>query len=320
MAVQPAFAWNGRGHMVVAAVAWEKMTPGARSRAIALLKLNPQFSDWIASVPKADRPRVAFMKAATWPDYIRGKTCSTGLDCYRNDGYTPADANEGLNQGYSDHRVRPYWHFKDLPFSTDSTPLKQPFAPNAETQIVIFSDSLSQGAVSEEAKSYDLTWLLHLVGDVHQPLHATARFSSAFPDGDRGGNEEIVCRPAPAECASTGPFVDKLHGLWDEALGTSATASAARSKALKLLKQANTKGSFLATILARTNLDEPPAAWLQESFALAQKYVYAPPISDGKGPHFPTTSYNAAAGSISEQQVLIAGERLAILLNDKLAN
>ena len=37
-------------------------------------------------------------------------------------------------------------------------------------------------------KSYDLSWLLHLVGDVHQPLHASTRVSSTDPGGDAGGN------------------------------------------------------------------------------------------------------------------------------------
>ena len=36
----------------------------------------------------------------------------------------------------------------------------------------------------DDVKSYDMVWLLHLVGDVHQPLHATSRFSAASPQGD----------------------------------------------------------------------------------------------------------------------------------------
>lgn len=44
---------------------------------------------------------------------------------------------------------------------------------------------------SDDVRSYDLVWLLHLVGDLHQPLHATSRFSNGLDDA-RGGNDEKV--------------------------------------------------------------------------------------------------------------------------------
>lgn len=314
----PAEAWNARGHMVVAAVAWEKMSPEARERAAELLRLSPDYATWVSGSALDAHARIAFMQAATWPDDLRGRVCSDRPECIRDDGYTPPDPTADLNIGYADHRLRRYWHFKDLPFSTDGTPLEEPFSPNAETQIVDFTATLQNSSLSDEAKSFNLSWLLHLVGDVHQPLHATARFSQAFPHGDKGGNGEIVCRPAPARCETTGRYVDKLHGLWDEAIGTSVSNGRAHAKAVKLIEMAETPGSFLGRVVAHTDLRAAPSAWLVESKALAEKYAYAPPITDGRGPHYPTTSYRAAAGSISEQQVLIAGERLAILLNEAL--
>lgn len=316
----PAAAWNGRGHMVVAAVAWDEMTPAARARASTLLKLNPRYAAWTSNVPDNLKDEIAFVKAATWPDELRKMVCSTGPQCIHDDRYTPADADADLNIGYADHRLRRYWHFKDLAFSTDSTTLKEPFSPNAETQIVAFSESLGKPDLNDEAKSFNLSWLLHLVGDVHQPLHATARFSQAFPDGDSGGNDEIVCSPPPAACATTGRYVEKLHSLWDGAIGTNSSATAARSKAKSLLIAAHDPNSFLGTVVARTDLDALPSVWLSESFQLAQKYAYAPPIADGKGPHFPTQDYRTNAGSIASQQVVIAGIRLARVLNSKLGS
>lgn len=320
MASSPATAWNGRGHMIVAAIAWAEMTPGARARASQLLKLNPKYDEWTDNLPNNQKGEIAFIKAATWPDALRGMVCSSGPDCIRDDGYAPADADSDLNIGYADHRLRRYWHFKDLPFSSDGTTITQPFSPNAETQIVAFSDSLARTDLNDEAKSFNLSWLLHLVGDVHQPLHATARFSQAFPDGDNGGNGEVVCKPAPAACVTTGKYAEKLHGLWDGSIGNNSSATAARSKAKSLLSTARDHDSFLSVVVGRTDLDASPSAWLNESFQLAQKYAYAPPIADGKGPHFPTEAYKAKAGSIASQQVVIAGMRLARILNRQLAN
>src|SRR5262249_21314221 len=56
-----ASAWNSRGHMMVAAVAWEQLEEGTQSRVVELLKLNPNYKDWIRGVAKADQDKTAFM-------------------------------------------------------------------------------------------------------------------------------------------------------------------------------------------------------------------------------------------------------------------
>src|ERR1043166_6837010 len=59
--------------------------------------------------------------------------------------------------------------------------------PNAQTRITDFRAVLASDS-PDLLKSYDLSWLLHLVGDVHQPLHCASLVSHAKPDGDSGGN------------------------------------------------------------------------------------------------------------------------------------
>src|SRR5204862_5471350 len=110
------------------------------------------------------------------------------------------------NIGYSDLSRHGYWHYIDLPFSPDGTPLEQPIAPNAATQIAAFRAALSAPDTTDEVKSYDLVWLLHLVGDVHQPLHCATRVRQSDPDGDAGGNGVAVrCAACP----------ERLHAFWD---------------------------------------------------------------------------------------------------------
>src|SRR5271166_3506858 len=46
-----------------------------------------------------------------------------------------------------------------------------------------------------EDKALHLSWVFHQAGDIHQPLHAVARFSKALPEGDRGGNEVHIPNP-----------------------------------------------------------------------------------------------------------------------------
>jgi len=90
-------------------------------------------------------------------------------------------------------------------------PLVQPAVPNAQTQIALFRKTLASSNASDALKSYDLVWLLHLVGDVHQPLHTTSRFTHWQPDGDAGGNRVALCQR---------PCRNELHAFWDDVPGT----------------------------------------------------------------------------------------------------
>ncbi len=143
-------------------------------------------------------------------------------------------------------------------------------------------------------KSYDLVWLLHIVGDVHQPLHATSRFSAQFKKGDNGGNSEKICVTSCGEA---------LHAFWDDLLGTSNSAVSAIRAASKL-DDAPTSGAKVSN----------PHAWITESFELAKGTVYEP-IGDGKGPFQLSEDYQDDAKTIAEERVALAGARLAKLLN-----
>src|SRR5262249_16944193 len=103
-----------------------------------------------------------------------------------------------------------------------------------------------------------LAWLFHTVGDIHQPLHSTAVFSTKlFPTGDRGGNSVKTMQAG------------NLHSLWDQFPGQSHGFRDSRNKALGEMAKPD-----LATMgtQASTTLDEK--AWLDESHVLAKSHVY----------------------------------------------
>ncbi len=169
----PSYGWFGLGHMAVAYVAYQQLTPEKKDRVDALLRMNPDRKNWLKLIPqngsKEDRRMMIFMIAATWPDRIKK------LNTYKNDtknGDVPdGKASNSRNIGYQDHFLHKYWHFIDTPFSQDGTAFPQDIPkPNAETQIAAFRLVLASN-MPDALKSYDLSWLLHLVGDVHQPLH-----------------------------------------------------------------------------------------------------------------------------------------------------
>ena len=300
----PSYGWFGLGHMAVAYVAYQRLTPQKKDRVDVLLRMNPDLPNWLALIPpntsKEDERLMIFMIAATWPDRIKKKS---DYPQYTDDsdvdgGNTPnGKPSNSQNIGYGDLFRHKYWHYKDLPFTQDGTPLHPAPVPNAETQIDAFRLVLASNQ-PDSLKSYDLSWLLHIVGDVHQPLHATSRFGKTQKKGDAGGNFVKLC---------SAPCKDELHAFWDGLPGDSDDPVEA-IKVAKLLAPANqTLAKKLTT-----------AVWINESFALAKQYVYVTPIGLGAGPFTLTPAYEKKARAIANQRVALAGARLGNLLNKEL--
>lgn len=296
----PAFGWDDEGHMAVAYIAYQRLTPAKRARVNALLKLNPSYPAWEDSLPRGtsteDADQMIFMIASTWPDQIR--TDPSYQDDGPNNGYTPEGSQATQNIGYKDHLRHKYWHLIDIPYSQDGTPLPATPAPNIETQITTFRAVLESDK-PDELKWYDLVWLLDLVGDVHQPLHCVTRVSAEEGYGDSGGNLVRLC---------DAPCKDNLHAFWDNLLGTEKSPAAAARAG---------RGLPAPAPALATNVDT--AAWVSESFQFAKTAVYVdPPIGAGLGPFTITPAYQSASQDLARQRIALAGARLAKVLSEEL--
>jgi hypothetical protein len=300
-----ASAWNDKGHMMVAFLAYQQLSQPVRDRVATLLALNPRFNTWDhlipSGTPAADRPALLFAIAATWPDHI--KSDPTYSDDGSQGGNRPDGASSSQNTGYTDKLRHKYWHFIDKPFTRDGTPLPAIPDPNAESRIHLFRSVLSTPGTSQDPlKSYDLVWLLHLVGDVHQPLHAATRVSAAQPAGDQGGNLVTVCPISPCSGNTT-----KLHAFWDGLPGPELDVASAAAAARQLAAPPAAKAMIL---------DEHE--WVIESFDLAQGEAYRPPVGSGAGPFSLTSKYRSSSRSLMKKQIALAGARLANVLNAEL--
>jgi len=296
----PCSGWDSLGHMAVAYVAYQQLDQRTKDRADALLQLNPDRPNWLKLIPKSasadKRKMMIFMIAATWPDRI--KFLSTYSDDTKNPDRPDGKATNSQNIGYSDLFKHRYWHFIDTPFTQDGAALEPAPDPNAQTRIILFRQVIASNE-PDELKSYDLSWLIHLVGDVHQPLHCASRFSQQVPDGDQGGNLVQLC---------AAPCKDELHAFWDNVLGTSESPSTAITVAKKL-PPAGAGANDLDT-----------GDWIAESVANAKSDVYVdPPIGvSGDGPFTLTSKYKAHAKTVAQARVALAGARLAQVLNAEL--
>ncbi len=287
-------AWNGTGHMVVADIAYDNLTPKTKAAVDALLQKQQDYKLWMSEMPAGytDKGRFAFMKAATWPDDIRK---------------TPDD--------------RPIWHYVDLPvvapgYTPDPAAIMV-VTPNAETQITAETALLTTKSAADPDRAVALCWVEHLIGDVHQPLHTVSLFSAQFPRGDKGGNDESLAAGSvdkdPLELAAN---PHRLHALWDDLLGAAKDPAEIQTLAASLETPAYGRSAF-PQIAAHKTVHE----WVVEGSGLAQKHVYVnetlpmTPTGTEKAEVTLPAGYLTVAHKVADQQIALAGLRLADTLN-----
>jgi len=281
--ITPAFAWNVTGHEIVAAEAYDllaKSHPETVVKIVELLKQHPLYDKMMASkldaVPTEDRYKWLMMVAARWPDDVRRG---------------PA--------GYS----HPTWHYVDFPITPpgDLTVGPQPEPPNALTSLVGQLHVIKDDNPAAD-KAVAICWVLHLVGDIHQPLHCVSLYSRQHVKGDKGGNDTFV------------RFEDKrtinLHQLWDETLGQDAKFKACSNTAAELLA----RPEFAQDKLPELKDDPQPSNWVAESVDIAKRIAYAGMTIDGgtadAGQVLPN-DYGKQAKATAERRMVLAGYRLA---------
>jgi S1/P1 Nuclease len=152
--------WSGPGHMTVAAIAYRDLSPVERQKFDAILESHPQFQSWQndfpENVPNLDQGLYVAMAASLSPDQIRN---------------------------HNDPSTFPNWHFVDYPLIPPSFPDRGSPTPRDNILFGIGrSEAIlrSQSAAAQD-KAEKLSWLIHLVGDVHQPLHCATLVNSIYP-------------------------------------------------------------------------------------------------------------------------------------------
>lgn len=201
------------------------------------------------------------------------------------------------------------WHYINIHFRKDGAKVTNSHSDeNVVWAIRTQSDVLASTRSSKEERAQALRYLIHFVGDVHQPLHASALDSDSFPNGDRGGNDYKV---GPIEGWGDRPITN-LHILWDFGCGEFLPIKRPLDENSK--KKIDDLAKTIVSQYPRSRFknlgDKDPAKWADESFEIAKAFSYTTP--EGKRP---TPEYLARARSICRERAAIAGYRLADLLN-----
>lgn len=297
-----AFAWGHKGHMTVAYIAYQMLTPQEKQKVFELLRSHPDF-DMLSQRAKQDAPdgdqqMMLFVEAARWPDLVRDDP--RFFDSTKNQPKTKQ------LPGFPDMDIHRPWHFKDNGFRPDMSdaPLKQEADNDAEAKIHDFEQLLKAPNQSAAFRAYYLAWLEHLVGDVHQPLHCATLVTPGHPNGDNGGNGFKIV-------AFSIPDVDKpvtnLHSFWDDVLGGSTSLDAVKEVADAANKTSPHEKA--------DDLNE--ADWVKESLGDAEKVAYKP-LLKLKSPASISAGYFKGAHALALERMKLAGARLAAVIEASL--
>ncbi len=204
------------------------------------------------------------------------------------------------------------WHYVDHHFRSDGSPTNNlPDAENVETQIAYFSQVLSHREESDKDRGIALRYLLHLIGDIHQPLHCSSRDSDQYPLGDRGGNLFVIAPPSSLEMIKRLP--KNLHALWDLGGGLLAMHVARPLSSESQMSVSDLADQVLLhyppSRLKGPRIDDP-SVWAAEGLALSQTLVY--PLTEHGAPG---NLYLKRVVRASSSRLSIAGFRLAQRLN-----
>jgi len=292
----PAHGWGCKGHQTVALIAEKYLTPEARQFVQKLLSENP--IDPKLKRYCGDAVRDAMADASTWADDVRGE------------------------------RKNGPWHYLDIPRGSKRGPL-EPYCGQEGCvtraigeQLAILKDKNANGVKRAEA----LRYVIHFVGDLHQPLHT-------ITNDDEGGNclpLKYLRRKPHQHNHSYSP---NLHGIWDTAIPERDAEGADAGEYAETL-EAQYAEDIEKWQKAGIHVDD----WVWEGFDLAENVAYG-----GLNPNVPIEpnvtvhscsddnnigdrmmnlhivadeSYQEKAAKVAEKRIAEGGVRLAMILND----
>ena len=275
-----ASAWWETGHETVARLAAARLTPAARTRVCQILRI-PDTEEAVAD---------GLAEASIWADHTK-------------------DGNQTAA-----------WHYIDLALEDRKSDIGKRCENDncAPARLRLFAAQLAAKTTAEDTKWSDLDalrFLVHLAGDIHQPLHAAS-------NADQGGNCERL-DPAVGQAKT-------LHALWDGEIVNSMGESK-KMLAADLDREIVSWPGQRQQTLAAGNPDD----WAWESHLLALKFIYKrlhipkqpiefPAVCSAAPAEIIARTWRIPRGDAQAMQSVVrlqlekAGLRLARLLNESL--
>ncbi len=272
-----AFGWGTTGHVIVARIAEDRLSKEASQKLSDLLAADDSASE---------HGRLSDPYVSNWADMIK-----------KSNGTSP-------------------WHWVDIPLEADSYDAKRDCPQDEQgdkkgclvghlsEQIALLSDR----KIADRDRERALKYVVHFMGDIHQPLHCV------MWENDRGGNDRKIkyiadIRPADAN----------LHALWDSVLIGEALGH--KTDHESVLKYADAlAGRIDAAAAAEWLKAKTPEEWANETHAVAKAAVYKGVERDKSAVTVITEEYVKAKRPVVDGQLMRAGVRLAGVLERALGD
>lgn len=266
----PLWAWNRTTHRLIAEMAWQRLSHPVREQIFHYLLRHPDSSRWIRNAPSLPPNQALFLAASSWPDDIRYDP--RYFDEHR-------EAPTPVIPGLADQARHRRWHYMDR--QIDGSPREGHGV--LDTQLTHLINTFSTSSVVDQV--YALPWIIHLVGEIHQPLHVGSHH-------DNGGTLRTIVDPLHPRSPAL-----NLHQWWDDLPSPHRLPDTAlEEEARRLLAHyppPRQQGSVLL--------------WAEESFDLAAQDAY-PAIN------LITPAFRTRAIQLARQRIVAAAYRLSTLL------
>ena len=225
------------------------------------------------------------------------------------DGQTLADVSSWADTLTSDQQQTSYWHYLNIPpdasgYDRDRDCPRQPGVSAGSRsdrwrdcvvdRIAYWEQRLGDATLDRADRATALKYIVHFIGDLHQPFHALGV--------GRGGNDVKVRVFGEANCGGDAgkPTPCNLHSVWDSRLiGRRALADGAYVAELKSVIAKKALGSLPVGT---------PAQWAEQSFRLAKEALVAPDTNIDE-------AYYRRHITVIDERLSLGGVRLAAELN-----
>jgi hypothetical protein len=290
-----AFAWDDAGHKITAWIAWNQMTPPVRAKVSEILLTAPEdshLSAYFATDSRSldARQRELFMIASTWPDIVRDRRFPNRYQRYHRGNW---------------HYINTFWKKENGKFVM--LELQDVDAGRATEKLYEFEKAIADPNLSDADKAIAIAWILHIIGDIHQPLHASGRVTEQEPRGDLGGNLFLLTPEGTPRDQQV-----NLHWFWDSIVGRNVPREHDACDDSYLPQFV---GGFWARHPAVKYSDIKDGKfdeWQLESVRLAMEEVFPDTLVRNQ---MPSDEYKRNAMRVSEERIALAGHRIAAMLN-----
>ena len=299
LSISPSFQWSMQGHSIIAAIAQTKILSESPELFQKILKMLEGLE---GHFPES---KSSLLEAAAMPDLLSFKF-----------------SNFLMPNHFID---RPIIYTKDkesdvkIPNPIQSENVIHTLSQAVEIILQSFDSQNDQTISNGFMDSLMLRYLIHLVGDCHQPLHTSALYSKSLfggsiISGDQGGNLISVFN-----------LFDKgkvtLHKMYDDAFGSFNYQKLSFPYSKKLKKKINLQAKYLTSKFPESFFEEKVKnmdfnQWSLEGFDIAKNFVY----SQVELFPFMKPEYIILGRFICQKRMTLAGYRLARLLKAIFSN